>query len=476
MGRRSLLFNSTVYVIGQFATKALAFVMLVVYARFLEPEDFGITGTLAAYSAVLAAVFLLGLHGAVGRHYFDHRNEPALLRSYLSTVYAFQVGLSALIVVALELWGETLWQRYTSGSIPFDYVRIALWTTFATTLAQLPQTVYQAEERSATLVGWQLAHALLTLGAGILFVVALRQRALGVLRSQLVAAGFIAVVLFVAYFRRWGGGEIRWAHARRALGFGLPLLPHVLGTILIQSVDRIMLEKYVSQTEVGHYSIAMTLGMILGMVAGGINQAWSPHFFRTSKDEPAAEARAKAEQFASLFVALFTALSLLGALLAPELIYVLGAKYVPVVPYLIPFVIGNLIGIVYYLPATQLMYESRTGWFIVATGLATVLSVGLNLWFLPRGAGGMVAAWIFVTGIAVQTGIVMLAARLYQPSLLGPRHALVFILAMAALALAVRDASLPMRAGLLAGGLAVTYVLLVRGNVRGVLPRRLQAP
>jgi O-antigen/teichoic acid export membrane protein len=472
LARRSLLFNSSVYIVGQFLSKALAFVLLVVYARFLQEEDFGITGTLSAYGAVVGTIFVLGTSTSVGRHYFDLKKDPAELRSYVTSVYAFQIAFSVALVVVLELFGGSLWERYTSGAIPFSYVRLALWATFLTMLVQIPLTLYQSEERAQMLVGWQLLQGVLAVGVGFVFVGWLRERALGVLRSQVVAAALVALPLGALFVRNYGSRVLRWRHVRAALVYGLPLLPHSIGTILMQSVDRIMLEKYVPQDELGRYSIGMTLGLVLGMIAGGVNQAWAPHFFRTSSEERPEEARHKAEVFASLFVAMFTVLGLVGALLGNELILVLGASYRPVVPYLVPFVIGNLIGIYYYLPANQLLLASKTFVFIVATGVATVVSIGLNMWFLPRGYGGMAAAWIFVGGVSVQTGVIVLAARLTQKSLLGVRHAAVFALAVAALVASMYGLALPYRAALLVACGLATYVLLVRANWRYVLPPR----
>ncbi|MEO6771853.1 MAG: oligosaccharide flippase family protein [Kofleriaceae bacterium] len=469
--RRSLLFNSAAYIAGQFASKAVAFIMIIVYARFMDPDDFAITGTLAAYGSVLGAIFVMGLHGSATRHYFDLKGDPAKLRSYLASVYAFQVVVSLVLCLLLEVFGERLWLWYTSGEIPFSYVRLAIWSTFFTTVVMIPQALYQSEERAASLVGWQTAQSVLALVVGIVFVALMQQRALGILRSQLIASVVFAGLFFVLFARSWGSRELRWDHVKMGLRYGVPLLPHTLGTILMQTVDRIMLEKYAPMADVGFYSIARTLGLVLAMIAGGVNQAWAPHFFRTSTEEPPAEARKKAEVFAALFVALFTGLSLFGALMSPELILILGAKYSPAVPYLIPLVIGNLIGFYYFLPANQLLYVSRTGWFLVATGVATLVSVGLNVTLLSRGGGGIVAAWIFVAGSAIQTGIILVAALFHHKSLLGLRHAVVFVAAVAALVvMTIYDLGIAVRGALLVGNLALAYVLLVRGNLRAVIP------
>jgi O-antigen/teichoic acid export membrane protein len=473
MARRSLLFNSAVYVVGQLVSKALGFVLLVVYARFLQPEDFGVTGTLGAYYQILSTLLLLGVHGSVSKHYFDHKDDAGALRSYLSSVFLFQLAVSLVAVILLDLFAPPAWRHFTSGQIPFHpYVRLMLWVTFFGALTTIPQTVYQSQERAGAVVALQLLHGLAAVSIGVVFVALLHERALGVMRSQL-ASGLLLALVFVGLFsRQWLTRHVRWSHVRSALRFGLPLVPHTLGSILMQTVDRMMLEKYATLDQVGQYSIAMTLGMILGMVAGGINQAWSPHFLRTMREEAEADARGKAQTFASLFIGFFALLSLVGGLFAPELVALfMGQKYMPAVPYLLPFLIGNLITVCYYLPANQLFLAAQTNWFPIATGIATALSVGLNLWFLPRGGGASAAAWIFVAGAAVQTGIIALAAlRLPGFRLLGWRHALVFAVAVG-FSCALRGAtSWWLRLAVGAAMAMLTWALLLRGNMAAMIP------
>jgi O-antigen/teichoic acid export membrane protein len=472
--RRSLLFNSFVYVFGQFISKALGFVLLPIYTRFLLPEDFGITGTLGAYGALLSTVMLLGLNGSIGKHYFDHKSDPRLLRSYVTTVFVFQSAMSLLLVGALELWGERPWLHFTTEAIAFrPYVHLMLWSTLFSTVAVIPQTLYQSEERAGTVVGWQLAQGLAAVAAGVLFVAILRQRALGLLRSQVVSNSLLALIFIGLFMRKWASRELRWQHLRRALRFGLPLLPHTIGSMLMQSIDRIMLEKYAALAEVGLYSVAMMLGMVLLMVGGGVNQAWAPHFFRTMQDEAPTEARRKAETFAALFCAIFSILALIGGMFAPELMRIfIGVKYVPAVPYLIPFVIGNLAGVYYAVPSNELLHAEKTNWFLVATTLATILSVALNLYFLPRGGGAMAAAWIYVAGISCQTAIVILGVVLGGKSLLRARHAVVFFASVAALLTIYAGLGLVARALIALVLFAFIYFLLIRGRLRDVLPPR----
>jgi len=477
MARRSLLFHSAVYVVGQFVSTAFGFVLLLVYARFLQPDAFGITGTMAAYNQILSTCLALGLSGSVFKHYFENKDDPAALRSYLTSVFVFQVLVSLVAVGLLDVLGASPWQRLTSGSIPFHpYVRLTLWVTFVGAITTIPQTVYQAQERSGAVVAMQLFQGLAVVAIGVVFVALMRQRAIGVLRTQLASGCLLAVIFGGLFARQWWSPHVSWKHIRRALHFGLPLMPHAIGSVLMQTVDRTMLEKYAPLAQVGQYSIAMTLGMILATVAGGINQAWSPHFLRTMQEEPEAEAQGKARTFAALYVGLLAILSLGGGLFARELVgVILGREYLPAVPYLVPFIMGNLIAAFYYLPANQLFLAGKTTWFLFATATATVVSIVLNLWFLPRGGGGMAAAWIFAAGTALQATIVLAAAVRFETfRLLRWRHGLVLAAAAVPLYLVGETAPWWTRAAILCALVAFAYALVLRGNFAAIFPQVLR--
>ena len=186
MRQHTLITTAGVYVSGYVLQKAASFLLIPLWARFLTPQDYGVTGTLQAYAGVLATLLGLGLSGAVVRHYYDYKADRTRLNSYITSVILFQIAVPGLVVVALDIWGPALWARFTANTIPFDpYVRVMLWATYVDLLGQIPVSLYQAQQRATQFMAVQYSRFLLGAATSVLFVIAWRLGAYGVLLSQL---------------------------------------------------------------------------------------------------------------------------------------------------------------------------------------------------------------------------------------------------------------------------------------------------
>ena len=64
------------------------------------------------------------------------------------------------------------------------------------------------------------------------------------------------------------------------LPLSLPLVPHMLLALGLVAADRLILQRFRSMQEVGVYSLAYTLGMMMFLVTVSVAQAWSPMFYR----------------------------------------------------------------------------------------------------------------------------------------------------------------------------------------------------
>jgi len=148
-----LVTNATVYISGHVLQKGVGFLLLPLWARFLTPDDYGITGTLAAYSGVLSAILMMGLYGAVVRHYFDYENDLENQKEYITSVLLFQIIVAFIIILLLDVSGPVLWKYFTAGNIPFrPYVRLMLWTVYIGIVIQIPLAIYRAQQKARAYV------------------------------------------------------------------------------------------------------------------------------------------------------------------------------------------------------------------------------------------------------------------------------------------------------------------------------------
>ena len=191
----------------------MEFLLIPLWARFLTPQDYGITGTLLAYGGVLATLLGLGLSGAVVRHYYDYSTDRTRLSRYITSVILFQIAVPGLVVVALDIWGQALWVRLTADTIPFyPYVQVMLWATYVDLLSQIPVALYQAQQRATQFVYVQYGRFLLGVATSVLFVIALRLGAYGVLLSQLVAGALVSATVLYLAGRTWFTRSLAWRY------------------------------------------------------------------------------------------------------------------------------------------------------------------------------------------------------------------------------------------------------------------------
>jgi len=429
LARSALFRNSAVYVLGQVAQRALAFLLVFLYTRLLTPADYGLLGTLNAYSGFLLPVLLLGLPGAAGKQFFDFP-EPRALGSYVYSLVVAQALYALVVVGALSLAGPLLWPIAAGNTIPFfPYVPLALAVTLFLSLGQIPLALFQAQSRPWTVVLVQVAQTLVGAAASLAFILGWSLGATGLLLGTALAGLLGALALGYLLTRSLAPRRAQVAHVRSGLRFGLPLLPHALASILMVTIDRPLLQRWAPLSEVGIYSIAVTLGQVLAMLAAGVNQAWVPRYFQLMKD-PAPMAAVR--HTFTVFTAGMVALCVFGSLCAHELVcVVLPPGYLPAARFVAPLLLGHLFGALYYFPANTLFFHERTRALPLISTVAAAVAVALDMALIPRW-GAAAAAWGFAAASLMQSALTFVVARRVDPRFhIGPGPALLAATAVA---------------------------------------------
>ncbi|MCO6451621.1 MAG: polysaccharide biosynthesis protein [Caldilineales bacterium] len=410
--QRGLVVVASAYVSGYVLQKGIGFLLIPIWARFLTPEDYGITGTLTAYAGVLSTILGLGLYAATVRHYHDS-DDVESRKSYVSSIMLFQLVVAGIAVLAMSAFGESAWTLLTADTIPFQpYVPIVLWTTYIDLLIQIPLALYQTQQKAKQYVSMQYIRFGLGVLGSLLFVVLLRWGALGVLVSQLSAAFFTAIVVFYLFTPQWFSRAISFTYVRRALTYGLPLVPHAMAGWMLQSSDRIILERNVSLAELGLYNFGYTLAMSMQFLVYGINQAWIPFYYGIMKQNDNVDARVV--HVVSRYVAVIGAICLAGSLFAGEVIQILmPSRYFGAATFIPPVMAGYFFLGLYYFASAPLFYHQKTRSIPLLTGSAAAVNILVNIWLVPR-FGAITAAWSTLLAYALLLALALPAGRRYQ--------------------------------------------------------------
>ena len=375
--------NSLGYLLASIIPAFLGVILLPLYTRFLTPDDYGITATAASVTAFLAAFYQLGLMGAYSRFYFDFRHDATELKRHISTIAIFLglYGLLLTLLVTTTLGG--VFDRLLPG-VPFSpYVQIAVWSGYFQLIFMLRLNLYRTEMRAHRFLVFSVAQVATTAVLTILFVAVLRQGALGYLTAILISNGVFSGVS-IWLLRQYLIPVVDVDKLKAGLRFGLPLIPHMVGIWMFNTVDRLMLTGMVNTAETGLYSVGFAVGQAVTLVAAAVNYAWSPFFYAQMKDRGDA-AKPEVARFATYWVLAMCSVFLLVSGFSRELVTLLAAEpYRQAYQVVTLVALGLLFGGFYYVVVNPLFWLHKTPLIAAATLTSGLLNVVLNLLLIPR--------------------------------------------------------------------------------------------
>ena len=166
-----------------------------------------------------------------------------------------------------------------------------------------------------------------------------------------------------------------------AIIFNLPLIPHYLSQIVLNSADRIMIGNMIGDSEAGIYSLAYSVASIISIFVTAFSQTISPWFYQKIKEKKSNDVSSIA--YSSLV--LLATISLLVILFAPEIVGIFAPEsYYEAVYIIPPVIIGFFFFYCYDLFAKFAFYYEKTFFIMIASIIGAILNVVLNYIFIEK--------------------------------------------------------------------------------------------
>jgi O-antigen/teichoic acid export membrane protein len=411
---RRLTKSFGVYGAANFGIRGLNFLLILVYARYLQPQDYGMIYIAEIVAAFLAIFGGLSLDSAIERMYFQHHHNDEELRSYIGSVIRFGLlWIGIFLFLALIVGGTISPHRKILAGTPFyPYIALAIATATTSQVMQYRLAVFQAASRPRSYAALSIISATLTATCCFYGVVLRRDGALAMLEGKFVAA--VVTFLIVAWsMRTYLTAPFRWRFVRESLSFSLPLVPHLVMASGLVVADRFILARYRDLSEVGIYSLAYTFGMVMYLVTQSLSQAWFPIFFAMAGDEE--EIRRQLARICSGLAVFLAILACLGILLAPAFVNLfLDSRYAATAQIIPLVVMGYLFHALFSLFDLAILQAKRTSSVFVISLVAFAVNIALNLAWVPHW-GMQGAAWATTLAYAVEAlGAFLLAQRVFH--------------------------------------------------------------
>lgn len=388
--------NAAVYTAGNIANAAVPFLLLPILTRVLAPAEYGVIAMFMGLVVIFGAFTGLSVHGAINVRFFD-RSAPDFTR-YMGSCLSILAVSSLLFFIVVWLLREPL-ADFTD--VPQAWVLLAVLVAAVNSLVQIRLGLWMVKERPGAYAMFQFARTLMDFGISLLLVFFLVEGFAGRLWGRTVAVSLFGVLALISLARQWPGDyRPKKADVKDALEFGLPLIPHVIGTFLISTADRFVVNASVGINETGVYIVAVQIGMGMLIVMDAFNRAFVPWLYRSlgEREDVVLEKIVKGTW-------LYFALALLAAgvvaILGDKLVgWIAGANYAGAQRPLAWIALGQAFNGMYLMVTNYLFYCRKTAYLSLVTLATGSIGLAATIGLVPlmgiEGAGVAFAAAMFL--------------------------------------------------------------------------------
>jgi O-antigen/teichoic acid export membrane protein len=387
--------HAAIYTLSNFAVAGVPFLLLPVLTRVLDPAAYGVIAMFTLVVSFISVGVGLNVHGAITVRYFDRSSFD--ISKYVSTALVILLVSTVLMLVLVSIVGPKLAEV---TSIPKQWLYVAVLVAFLQFLVQVLLALWQASKKPVKYGALRVTHAFLDAIGSIILVLVLSLSWQGRLGGLLAAWLFAAIIAVYFLVREgWLAWSLDPTYAKDALNYGVPLLPHAVGGLLIGMADRFMVNNILDVSSTGIYVVAIQLGLILGMLADSFNKAFAPWLMEKLSDINN-KSHKKIVIFTYIYFFVIISLAALGAFVAPYVLpYIIGPQFQNAGPLLVFILLGNAFIGMYYMVTNYIFYSRRTGLLSALTISVGVITVALS-WFLINDYGIKGAAIGFMVGQA----------------------------------------------------------------------------
>jgi O-antigen/teichoic acid export membrane protein len=385
---RSKIFGSAaIYFGANVLNAAIPFLLLPVLTRVLTPADYGRVAMFAMVLTILGAFTGLSVHGAIAVRYFQMEKEE--MADYVGTCVG--ILLISTSVIGALVAGFGAWLSEVSG-IPARWLLVAVVLSGVQFIGNIRLSLWQVAGQARRYGSFQVTQSLLNALGSLFFILVVGMAWEGRVLGQALAVALLSAVAvaqllgdnLVRFPRRWR------EHSRDALAFGMPLIPHVIGGLLIVAADRLVIVRLLDIAHAGVYMVALQVGQALGLITEAFNKAYTP-WFMESLAKPSAALREKIVLGTYLYFFLVILIAAAFGFMAPVVVDVLvGESFRNAGGLVIYIALGFAFGGCYYMVANYLFFESKTVFLAVVTFATGLINIPLMYVLVKR--NGIVGA------------------------------------------------------------------------------------
>lgn len=370
----------SIYTFSNLLSTGIPFLILPYLTYYLTPEDYGVISIFQVLCGFLFPFVGINSQSSVSLQFV--KKDKGGYKRYLGNSMILTVMSFTVVCAIAILFGE---QMLSATSFPYSWI----WAVLIYVLAQNILEVLLADLRMKDATGlyafFSVCRAGLDVGLTVYFITMAGKSWEGRVEGQTLAVGIMAMVLLSIFVLR-SDIKFKWDRnqLRHLLKYGAPLIPHVIGGMIITFSDRLFIEQMVGLGDVGLYTVGYQVGMVISLLQNSFNQAWVPWFYGRLKEDTEEGNRMIVKRSYLFILAVFTTAIVL-TLVSPWLFdWFMDKDFSGGAAFVGWIAVGMAFTGVYKVFVNYLFYHEKTGVIAIVTLFTALLNIVLNYFLILK--------------------------------------------------------------------------------------------
>ena len=366
---------ATWFTFCSFFQQGISLLTTPIFTRILSESDYGIVAVYNSWLALLTVFCTLNLSGGVfnnGMVTYEKSRDK-----YVAAMQGLSVTVTVVIFLVYCLFSSQ-WNMVIG--LPPLLVQLMFLQILMIPSVNFWMVRQRFELKYKVLVFVTIGMSVATPILGILFIVLSSDKALGQIFSFVLVQTVFGLSLMIYQFKRGCSffDKKAWLFA---LKFNIPLLPHYLALMVLNQINRILINNFYGPENAGLFSIAFSAAGLLSVLTSAINATLVPWAYGKFKENKHSDMR----KVATNLTVVMSCAMLLMVVVAPEIVAILApSSYFEAVYLIPPMAIGFLFAFVSYLTGTVEFYYEATLGVAIASVLCALLNIVLGIIVIPK--------------------------------------------------------------------------------------------
>lgn len=354
--------------------KGLAFIVIPIYTRLLTTAEYG---TFSVYNAWVSLVSVFATLSISSDYYIIAALKNNMdLKRMLSILQGCSIACTIVFFTVLYVMyiPVTCVMGLNMHTLMVMFVQIL----FSTPILFLTRRE-QYEFKYKLIVFITLTMSVLTILMSLWLINILTDKSNALILGSAIVQIFFGMALFL--YNQFQGKQFYDGRIwKEAISFCIPLIPHNLAYFVLNSSDRVMIDRMCSTSEAGIYSLASQISVAIGIVTNALAASLNPWVLKKLKERDFSK-------IADLMNKLTIGLGVLFVtvlLIIPEILWVAtSSDYHEAKWVMPPIMLGAFFLFMGGVPCLISLFHKNQKYVTIASIMAAIVNIALNSIFIP---------------------------------------------------------------------------------------------